>query len=188
MHEWIGGIQGWGKMRNEAADALLSKTDCRTLIQSGPFGCSRPRSGPWRDWPCEIADINEVDGVRWAPLGKSSERLRSPTAVLHGLERTSAKRTLLRVENAHAKLVNALWALYVGGRLAERVFGGWAFALLYFASGLAGSISFASTRRSRHRSFNNNAARGRGQLARGKALLDKARGKSTSAGTRAARR
>jgi rhomboid protease GluP len=34
-----------------------------------------------------------------------------------------------------------MWALYVGGRLAERLFGGWAFALLYFASGLGGSLS-----------------------------------------------
>jgi rhomboid protease GluP len=33
-----------------------------------------------------------------------------------------------------------MWALYVGGRLAERLFGSWAFALLYFASGLAGSL------------------------------------------------
>lgn len=36
--------------------------------------------------------------------------------------------------------------------------------------------------------FELRAARGRGQLARGKALLDKARGKRTSAGTRTARR
>ena len=28
-----------------------------------------------------------------------------------------------------------MWALYVGGRLAERLFGSRAFALLYFASG-----------------------------------------------------
>jgi len=34
-----------------------------------------------------------------------------------------------------------MWALYVGGRLAERLFGSRAFALLYFASGLAGSLS-----------------------------------------------
>jgi rhomboid protease GluP len=34
-----------------------------------------------------------------------------------------------------------MWALYVGGRLAERLFGAWAFALIYFASGLAGSLS-----------------------------------------------
>jgi rhomboid protease GluP len=33
-----------------------------------------------------------------------------------------------------------MWALYVGGRLAERLFGSQAFALLYFASGLAGSL------------------------------------------------
>jgi hypothetical protein len=36
--------------------------------------------------------------------------------------------------------------------------------------------------------FELRAAQGRGQLARGKALLDKARGKRTSAGTRTARR
>ncbi len=34
-----------------------------------------------------------------------------------------------------------MWALYIGGRLAERLFGSQAFALLYFASGLAGSLS-----------------------------------------------
>jgi membrane associated rhomboid family serine protease len=34
-----------------------------------------------------------------------------------------------------------MWALYIGGRLAERLFGSWAFALLYFASGLAGSLA-----------------------------------------------
>jgi len=33
-----------------------------------------------------------------------------------------------------------MWALYIGGRLAERLFGSQAFALLYFASGLAGSL------------------------------------------------
>ena len=33
-----------------------------------------------------------------------------------------------------------MWALYVGGRLAERLFGSWAFALLYFAAGIAGSL------------------------------------------------
>jgi rhomboid protease GluP len=33
-----------------------------------------------------------------------------------------------------------MWALYVGGRLAERLFGGRTFALLYFASGLGGSL------------------------------------------------
>ena len=33
-----------------------------------------------------------------------------------------------------------MWALYVGGQLAERLFGSQAFALLYFASGLAGSL------------------------------------------------
>ncbi len=34
-----------------------------------------------------------------------------------------------------------MWALYVGGRLAERLFGRWSFGLLYFASGLAGSLA-----------------------------------------------
>jgi rhomboid protease GluP len=34
-----------------------------------------------------------------------------------------------------------MWALYVGGRLAERLFGSQAYALLYFASGIAGSLS-----------------------------------------------
>src|ERR1700689_1631422 len=34
-----------------------------------------------------------------------------------------------------------MWALYVGGRLAERLFGAWAFALIYFSSGLGGSLS-----------------------------------------------
>jgi rhomboid protease GluP len=34
-----------------------------------------------------------------------------------------------------------MWALYVGGRLAERLFGSCAFALLYFAAGLGGSLS-----------------------------------------------
>jgi rhomboid protease GluP len=34
-----------------------------------------------------------------------------------------------------------MWALYVGGRLAERLFGSGAFALIYFASGIAGSLS-----------------------------------------------
>jgi rhomboid protease GluP len=34
-----------------------------------------------------------------------------------------------------------MWALYVGGRLAERLFGSRAFALLYFASGIGGSLS-----------------------------------------------
>jgi rhomboid protease GluP len=34
-----------------------------------------------------------------------------------------------------------MWALYVGGRLAERLFGASAFALIYFASGLGGSLS-----------------------------------------------
>jgi rhomboid protease GluP len=33
-----------------------------------------------------------------------------------------------------------MWALYVGGRLAERLFGSQAFALLYLAAGLAGSL------------------------------------------------
>lgn len=33
-----------------------------------------------------------------------------------------------------------MWALYVGGRLAERLFGSGAFALLYFTAGLAGSL------------------------------------------------
>jgi rhomboid protease GluP len=33
-----------------------------------------------------------------------------------------------------------MWALYVGGRLAERLFGSQAFALLYFAAGLAGGL------------------------------------------------
>jgi rhomboid protease GluP len=34
-----------------------------------------------------------------------------------------------------------MWALYVGGRLAERLFGSQAFALIYFAAGMAGSLS-----------------------------------------------
>ena len=34
-----------------------------------------------------------------------------------------------------------MWALYVGGRLAERLFGAWAFVLIYFSSGLGGSLS-----------------------------------------------
>ena len=34
-----------------------------------------------------------------------------------------------------------MWALYVGGRLAERLFGSSAFALLYFAAGIGGSLS-----------------------------------------------
>jgi rhomboid protease GluP len=34
-----------------------------------------------------------------------------------------------------------MWALLVGGRLAERLFGGWAFALIYFAAGIAGSLN-----------------------------------------------
>ena len=34
-----------------------------------------------------------------------------------------------------------MWALYVGGRLAERLFGSQAFALLYLASGIGGSLS-----------------------------------------------
>lgn len=34
-----------------------------------------------------------------------------------------------------------MWALYVGGRLAERLFGSQAFALIYFAAGIAGSLS-----------------------------------------------
>lgn len=34
-----------------------------------------------------------------------------------------------------------MWALYVGGRLAERLFGSRAFALIYFVSGLAGSLA-----------------------------------------------
>jgi len=34
-----------------------------------------------------------------------------------------------------------MWALYVGGRLAERLFGSRAFALIYFAAGIAGSLS-----------------------------------------------
>jgi rhomboid protease GluP len=34
-----------------------------------------------------------------------------------------------------------MWALYVGGRLAERLFGSGAFALLYLASGIGGSLS-----------------------------------------------
>jgi rhomboid protease GluP len=34
-----------------------------------------------------------------------------------------------------------MWALYVGGRLAERLFGSAAFALIYFAAGIAGSLS-----------------------------------------------
>src|SRR5580698_9508919 len=34
-----------------------------------------------------------------------------------------------------------MWALYVGGRLAERLFGSGAFALLYFAAGIGGSLS-----------------------------------------------
>ena len=34
-----------------------------------------------------------------------------------------------------------MWALYVGGRLAERLFGSRAFALIYFAAGISGSLS-----------------------------------------------
>jgi rhomboid protease GluP len=34
-----------------------------------------------------------------------------------------------------------MWALYVGGRLVERLFGSRAFALLYFASGIGASLS-----------------------------------------------
>ena len=34
-----------------------------------------------------------------------------------------------------------MWALFIGGRLAERLFGSWAFALLYFAAGLGGSLA-----------------------------------------------
>jgi rhomboid protease GluP len=34
-----------------------------------------------------------------------------------------------------------MWALYVGGRLAERLFGSRAFVLIYFVSGLAGSLA-----------------------------------------------
>jgi rhomboid protease GluP len=34
-----------------------------------------------------------------------------------------------------------MWALYVGGRLAERLFGSQVFALIYFAAGIAGSLS-----------------------------------------------
>jgi rhomboid protease GluP len=34
-----------------------------------------------------------------------------------------------------------MWALYVGGRLAERLFGCRAFALIYFAAGVSGSLS-----------------------------------------------
>jgi rhomboid protease GluP len=34
-----------------------------------------------------------------------------------------------------------MWALYVGGRLAERLFGSRAFALLYLASGIGGSLT-----------------------------------------------
>lgn len=34
-----------------------------------------------------------------------------------------------------------MWALYVGGRLAERLFGSRAFALIYFAAGIAASLS-----------------------------------------------
>jgi rhomboid protease GluP len=34
-----------------------------------------------------------------------------------------------------------MWALYVGGRLVERLFGSQVFALLYFASGIGGSLS-----------------------------------------------
>jgi rhomboid protease GluP len=34
-----------------------------------------------------------------------------------------------------------MWALYIGGRLAERLFGSAAFALIYFAAGIAGSLS-----------------------------------------------
>ena len=34
-----------------------------------------------------------------------------------------------------------MWALYVGGQLAERLFGSSAFALLYFAAGIGGSLS-----------------------------------------------
>ena len=34
-----------------------------------------------------------------------------------------------------------MWALYIGGRLAERLFGSGAFALLYFAAGIGGSLS-----------------------------------------------
>jgi rhomboid protease GluP len=34
-----------------------------------------------------------------------------------------------------------MWALYVGGRLAERLFGSQIFALIYFAAGIAGSLS-----------------------------------------------
>ncbi len=33
-----------------------------------------------------------------------------------------------------------MWALYVGGRLAERLFGSQAFALIYFVAGIAGSL------------------------------------------------
>jgi rhomboid protease GluP len=34
-----------------------------------------------------------------------------------------------------------MWALYIGGRLAERIFGSGAFALIYFAAGIGGSLS-----------------------------------------------
>jgi len=34
-----------------------------------------------------------------------------------------------------------MWALYVGGRLAERLFGSRAFTLIYFAAGVSGSLS-----------------------------------------------
>ncbi len=34
-----------------------------------------------------------------------------------------------------------MWALFIGGRLAERLFGSWAFLLIYFAAGLGGSLS-----------------------------------------------